>query len=44
MRPLHQVPFYAQWRLPLLRSVLDSDGGGGLPRRGCLGAELRPLQ
>ena len=42
MRPLHQVPFYAQWRLPLLRSVLDSDGVVACPAEGVWGLSCDP--
>ena len=42
MRPLHQVPFYAQWRLPLLRSVLDSGGVVACPAEGVWGLSCDP--
>ena len=42
MRPLDQVPFYAQWRLPLLRSVLDSGGVVACPAEGVWGLSCDP--
>ena len=42
MRPLHQAPFYAQWRLPLLRSVLDSGGVVACPAEGVWGLSCDP--
>ena len=42
MRPLHQAPFYVQWRLPLLRSVLDSGGVVACPAEGVWGLSCDP--
>ena len=42
MRPLHQTPFCAQWRLPLLRSVLDGGGVVACPAEGVWGLSCDP--
>ena len=42
MRPLHQTSFYAQWRLPLLRSVLDDGGVVACPAEGVWGLSCDP--
>ncbi|MDA8679787.1 Sua5/YciO/YrdC/YwlC family protein [Luminiphilus sp.] len=42
MRPLQQAPFYAQWRLPLLRSVLDGGGVVACPAEGVWGLSCDP--
>ena len=42
MRPLQQAPFYAQWRLPLLRSVLDGGRVVACPAEGVWGLSCDP--
>jgi len=42
MRPLDRAPFYAQWRLPLLRSILDDGGVVACPAEGVWGLSCDP--
>ena len=42
MVPLHQAPLYAQWRLPLLRSVLERGGVVACPAEGVWGLSCDP--
>ena len=42
MRPLDRAPFHAQWRLPLLRSILDDGGVVACPAEGVWGLSCDP--